>query len=326
MKCYLSFLLAAFLLMTAFVLPVSAARSGDVAGKYYSTDIVTTLNGVQIDAINIDGQTLISAEDMRAFGFAVIWNAEERTLRISETTAQINNPPAVGHSGKPSGSVLGNYYYTDIVTYLEGTPITAYNIGGWTYIHAESMRDFGYTVNWYESFRRLDIISPIRQGENFRIPLSQGVEKQEGDAAVGAFSVCCTKDGITGIGDADYFDLVMQSNGGNYSVTMAFYQYAGLFYSGTLFGQLDPLVSQSYDGSVMCDPTSLYDKIDQVLTVMVNGYRAEKLSIRTGAGNGHRDYIIEIGELPYFNKEQIEEITITLGTPAGDAYPITINY
>ena len=312
MRSYLSFLLAAFLLMTAFVFPVSAARPGDVAGKYYSTDIVTTLNGAQIDAINIGGQTLISAEDMRHFGHAVIWDGKERTLRITETTGQMKNPPAVSKSSKPSGSVMGNYYVTDIVTYLDGTPITAYNIGGRTYIHAEAMREWGYIVNWFGMSRRLEITSPKPAGYVYHIPLTQGTEKQEGDAAVGAFSVTLTQGGVEATGDADFFDLSMHSDGGGYTFTMAFYQYSGLFYSGALFQLLDPLVSQSYDGSVSRDPASLYDKIGDVLNVTVNGHRAEEVIISTGAGNGHRDYYIEVKGLPYLTETQIKEITITL--------------
>ena len=312
MRSYLSFLLAAFLLMTAFVLPVSAAHPGDVAGKYYSTDIVTTLNGAQIDAINIGGQTLISAEDMRCFGHAVIWDGKERTLRITETTAQVKNPPAVSKSSKPSGSVMGNYYVTDIVTYLDGKPITAYNIGGRTYIHAESMREWGYIVNWFGTTRRLEITSPKPAGYVYHIPLTQGTEKQEGDAAVGAFSVTLTQGGVETTGDADFFDLSMHSDGGGYTFSMAFYQYSGLFYSGALFRLLDPLVSQSYDGSVSRDPASLYDKIGEILTVTVNGHRAEEVIISTGAGNGHRDYYIEVKGLPYLTETQIKEITITL--------------
>ncbi len=326
MKNYASVLLAVLLLLTSLVLPVSAARPGDIAGKYYSTDIVTTLNGAEINAINIGGQTLISAEDMRYFGHSVVWNGEDRTLRITETTAEVKNPPKVSRYTKPSGSVLGNYYVTDIVTYLEGKPITAYNIGGWTYIHAEAMREWDYIVNWFGDTRRLEITSPKPAGYVYRIPLSQGTEKAERDTAAGAFSVSYTKDGITGRGDADFFDLSMQANGGKYIFTMAFYQYSGLFCSDALMKILDPLVSESYDGSVARDPASLYDKIGQVLNITVNGRRAEQISIRTGAGNGHRDYIIVVSDLPVCAENTLTEVTVTLGTPTGKSYPLNPEY
>ena len=85
------------------------AKSGDIAGNYYSTDIKTYLNGAQIDAINIGGQTLISAEDMQYHSFFVYWSNEERTLDIHETELSLNtSPPEVKNSTLPSGSVLGN--------------------------------------------------------------------------------------------------------------------------------------------------------------------------------------------------------------------------
>ena len=107
------------------------AKSGDIAGEYYSTDIITSLNGYEIDAINIGGQTLISAEDMQYYSFEVIWNAAERLLSVEKTLHAANGiPPAVEHSALPSGTPIGNYFETDIVTTLDSLPITAYNIGG----------------------------------------------------------------------------------------------------------------------------------------------------------------------------------------------------
>ena len=316
MKSSVTVLLISMLLLLSLILPVSAANSGDVAGVYYATDIVTTLNGAAIDAINIGGQTLISAEDMRYFGHAVVWDAKERTLHITETTAQVKNPPAAAHSDRPSGTVLGNYYVTDIVTYLDGTPIAAYNIGGRTYIHAEAMRGFGYDVKWFADARKLQITSPIAAGYVFSLPLTQGAAKEDGDAAVGACTVCYTKDGMTYTGDADFFDLTMHADGTSYTFTMAFYQYSGLFYSDALMRLLNPLVSESYDGSISVDPASLYDSAAKTLYITVNGQRAEKITVRTGAGNGHRDYIIEVSGLPCYTKAQLEEITLVIGASA----------
>lgn len=57
-----------------------------------------------------------------------------------------------------NGDVIGNYYYTDIKTYLYYSPITSYNIGGETMIDAEILNwHYGFDVYWYEDKRILDI-------------------------------------------------------------------------------------------------------------------------------------------------------------------------
>lgn len=51
---------------------------------YYETDIVTTLNGIEIESYNIDGRTFIVAEEMRNCGYIVEWSDESRTLRVTK--------------------------------------------------------------------------------------------------------------------------------------------------------------------------------------------------------------------------------------------------
>lgn len=50
----------------------------------YDTDIVTTLNGRQINAYNLNGQTAVVCEDLRDFGYDVVWDAAGRTLCVNE--------------------------------------------------------------------------------------------------------------------------------------------------------------------------------------------------------------------------------------------------
>lgn len=47
--------------------------------------------------------------------------------------------------GDPIGWVL----YTDIVAYINDVPIRSYNIGGYTYVVAEDLVDYGFDVRWY---------------------------------------------------------------------------------------------------------------------------------------------------------------------------------
>ena len=57
-----------------------------------------------------------------------------------------------------NGDVLGNYYHTDIKTYIYYAPITAYNIGGKTMIDAEILNwHYGFDVYWNENTRKLEI-------------------------------------------------------------------------------------------------------------------------------------------------------------------------
>lgn len=68
------------------LLDMKSGKPGTVAGKYYHTDIKTTLDGEQILSYNIDGRTFIGAEALRDFGYAVTWNGNVRTLAIIRST------------------------------------------------------------------------------------------------------------------------------------------------------------------------------------------------------------------------------------------------
>ena len=147
-----------FLLLTLSP-SAQAARIGSVAGQYYTTDIVAKVNGSAIDSICIDGRTLICADQLIYHGFNVTWNAETRTLQISYSDTQ----PVSAHDLKDKdysiGEVAGSYYYTDIVTTLDGVQIASYNLGDRTYIVAEDMRQYGYYVFWDATARALVISS-----------------------------------------------------------------------------------------------------------------------------------------------------------------------
>ena len=46
------------------------------------------------------------------------------------------------------GDAIGNVLYTDIVTYIDGYAIRSYNINGYTYIVAEDLLMYGFSVVW----------------------------------------------------------------------------------------------------------------------------------------------------------------------------------
>lgn len=134
--------------------------------SYYSTDIVTTVNGAAIDTISIDGKTLINVEDLIYHGFDVEWNQQARTLRATYASGVSGGGPSVKKSSLAPGTYLGKIQKSDIVTYLDGKKITSYNNGGRTYICAEEMDDYGYDVVWDGEKRTLSVQRSI----SFTVP------------------------------------------------------------------------------------------------------------------------------------------------------------
>lgn len=150
-KKLLSVLLILVMLSTSVCL---AAKTGDVAGNYYYVNVKTYMRNRLIDAYNVGNKTVIPAESLSSYGFSVVWNAQNRTLSITDLkgTAVSN---AKGLANGTNGAVAGQYYYTDIVTTFNGTKIESYNIGGQTVFPAAVLRDFGFSVVWDAATNRV---------------------------------------------------------------------------------------------------------------------------------------------------------------------------
>jgi len=302
-------ILAAALLTTACIRPLPAlAAAGDIAGEYYSTDIVTTLNGVEISSINIGGQTLISAEDMKDYGFEVNWRSDVKRLEVVNSHSQISGtPPTVERSDLPAGSVLGHYYKTDIVTTLDGEEITAYNLGGRTYLLAEQMSEFGYKVDWNAEAKTLSVLSPELAGYRYFIPLTRSGERMTEEGS-GAFAVLFEDGKRTGSGDTKYFNSGLSFNGKEYVISMSLYQNEGLLQSRYLVEKLHALASSGYDVAVEVDPAEKYSEVNKSVTIMINGQRAEKVAVSMSSGNGHNDFTFTFRDIAPYALEDIQSI------------------
>ena len=71
----------------AFIISQSAfaAKPGDIIGDVYPTDIKTYFFDEEINSYNIGGKTVVVCEDLNwYFGFDVVWNEAERTLKVYE--------------------------------------------------------------------------------------------------------------------------------------------------------------------------------------------------------------------------------------------------
>ena len=60
-------------------------------------------------------------------------------------------------AAKP-GDVAGNYFYTDIKTYMRGQLLDSFNVGGKTVILCEALRDYGFNVSWDGVARKLTVV------------------------------------------------------------------------------------------------------------------------------------------------------------------------
>ncbi|MBQ1947863.1 MAG: hypothetical protein II359_04565 [Clostridia bacterium] len=122
------------------------AAVGDVIGQTTYTDIRAYINHFAVASYNVDGYTVIVAEDLTRFGFDVIWSQEERSLKITRnpnvTTVVRDGAPQITAPhllGLPAYDILE----TDIKTYINDVEVPSYNIGGRTVIHIAELSIFG---------------------------------------------------------------------------------------------------------------------------------------------------------------------------------------
>ena len=137
------------------------AALGDVEAYTTYTDICTYINHFIIESYNIDGYTVVVAEDLVDYGFNVNWDGENRTLYITRNYekneiyldwSKLTYETAPNMIGKQALPVLS----TDIKTYVNGIEAKSYNIGGMTVVDFEALSKFG-SVQWNPDVRALKL-------------------------------------------------------------------------------------------------------------------------------------------------------------------------
>ncbi len=301
------------------------AASGDIAGQYYSTDIRTYLNDAEINAVNIGGRTLIKMRDMENYSFMVSWEEESHSAYVSSMNVPVTGSYEPTTTDYPVGTALGDYYETDIVTYLDGRQITSYNIDGRMYIPAEDMRDYGYIVDWNETDRTLSVKSPVYAGYEYDLLLSAGTHpqtEQHYSEGAGAFMFSYDNQKIKGSGDAKYIMFDISCDGTGYNLKMQFNANGGLFYTNAV-QELMRSMCYSDRGETLAAPEDLYDMVNANVNVIVNGNKAEKVAVRKWGGNNHTDYILEFSDIPLYKASEIESVLVSVGNTEGmDEYEI----
>lgn len=115
-----------------------SADVGDITDTIYTTDILTQVDGLDIESYAIDGETMIALEDLADYGFCVYYNNNVRTVFVTKNgTAQADFKPHVERG--EVGGTAGYVYETDIKAFLNGVQINAYAIDGKMVAKVEEM-------------------------------------------------------------------------------------------------------------------------------------------------------------------------------------------
>lgn len=165
------------------------AAYADVIGEVLSTDITAYIDEQPIESFNINDYTYVIAEDLRGYGFNVDWDGEARTLTINRNrSADRNFMPMEKVNVKKSDVVMRAHAYdvysTDIVTYLGGDTVNAYNVDGQTLIMIDELQKYGI-FDYNDEKRSVKIDMAGFDEESFppqseRAEISLDCEKEEG--------------------------------------------------------------------------------------------------------------------------------------------------
>ena len=155
-----SILLCVLLVAICAALTVTAAalRAGDVVDYVLSTEIRAYIDGMEIPAYNIGGRLGVVAEDLRGYGFSVVWNAETSTLSISRDASAPLCPAQVKPlSTEPVGTKILPVLYTEIVTDMDGKVVDSFNIDGRTIVYFSDLSVYGSYL--YDNDARMSMLS-----------------------------------------------------------------------------------------------------------------------------------------------------------------------
>ena len=148
-------------ILTAMLLGLAgiahANQPGDFAGNVLHTDIRVYIDDIPIMGYNIDGSTYVVATQLNAYGFVVQWNEAARRVDISRG-ASTATPLYVQANHESVGMVAFPFYFTDIVTYVNGQRVSSFNVGGRTVVRiTEVGTAAGVDVQWNDAARTVHV-------------------------------------------------------------------------------------------------------------------------------------------------------------------------
>ena len=275
MKRFIGAALSAALALTLAV-PAAAEENkiGDVVGHTYYTDITAQIDGHPLPSYNIGGETAVVAEDLREYGFSVVWDGEARTLTVErDLEGAVTGDYQPQGQTQTVGAQAGDIYYTDIKTYVQGEKVESFALNGETAIRFSELSRAG-TVSWNGVSREaaLTLIQPWTVEADFDSKAAEDPNADAGDIQLTVRAIC--RDGA----------VAMSAQGSTGGLADVWMNQSGLscsFYPSSLF--LNRSYGASYDrlreiqpepGPVEKTPEQLQE-IAQVFQVRKNGRPVE---------------------------------------------------
>lgn len=136
MKKKISFAMALMLLVSMF----SAMTASAATPNAYYNDVRTFINNYPIQSYTINNHTVVSTNDIKDYGFRVVWDGNARAVYISKDAAKNAWNPTkysvnVVNYKAYAGDVAFTTVPTDIKVYVNAQLVTSYNSGINTYIN-----------------------------------------------------------------------------------------------------------------------------------------------------------------------------------------------
>ena len=134
-------------------------KDENIIGEAVYTDIAAYINHYPIQSYNVNGNTLVVAEDLLNYGFNVVWNADSRSLYITNNTNATAITP-YGTVYKASKNKIGKKAHdvlkTDIAVYINYQLTESYNINGKTIVVFDNLNSCGEVV-WVPDIRAIKL-------------------------------------------------------------------------------------------------------------------------------------------------------------------------